>query len=148
MISFQKIWTDISYCLRLEVDMVYIASLMNGPQRTACFAKRMHNSTFSLHISHFVITSNTMVEHNVEFTIFLIFLTCPNNLQKGSPLAIKLWMELSHKTRTDGRTDGQCSNLHFAPALKEPMRNNNYTYLKFLVQSIKTWEKNDSEIAC
>ncbi len=32
--------------------------------------------------------------------------------------------ELADKTDTDGWTESQCSNLRFAPALDEPLRNN------------------------
>ncbi len=38
--------------------------------------------------------------------------------------------ELSDKTQTDRQTNGQCSNLCFAPALNEPLQNN-YNYSSF-----------------
>ena len=63
---------------------------MNGPQRTACFAKGMHNIP-----------------------------EVRNGSRTGSQNR-----KLSDKTRTNERTDGECSILRFAPALNEPLRNN------------------------
>ena len=58
--------------------------IMNGPQRTACFAKGMYNFTFSLWIKAIDVICQTRHTH----------------------------------------TDRQLSNLRFAPALNEPLRNN------------------------
>ena len=63
---------------------------MNGPLRTACFAKGMHNIP-----------------------------EVRNGSRTGSQNR-----KLSDKTRTNERTDGECSILRFAPALNEPLRNN------------------------
>ncbi len=83
---------------------------MNGLRWTACFAKRMHNSMFSL------------------------------TLRKDNH-----GRELSHKTWTDGRTDGQCSNLHFPPALNEPLRNNEPQSLVRL-QKIRQGDQTQSSV--
>ncbi len=44
--------------------------------------------------------------------------------RKGNAELYSDLRELSDKTRKHIHTDGQCSNLCFAPALKEPLRNN------------------------
>ena len=48
--------------------------------------------------------------------------------------------ELSDKTQTDERTKGQCSNLHFAPALNEPLRNNKVAYLSSFLPHLETFQ--------
>ncbi len=77
---------------------------MNGPQRTACFAKEMHSYTL--------------------FTLKLYPEVQPEVIPEVQPEIIP-YNPVSRSCHTRHElTNRQCSNLRFAPALNEPLRNN------------------------
>ena len=77
---------------------------MNGPQRTACFTKRMPNYTF------FTLDS-TWFEYTLAIGLSLSAAQCWQCCRH----------ELPDKTHTDGRTQ----NYQFLVSLQEPLWNNN-----------------------
>ena len=79
---------------------------MNGPQRTACFAKGMPN--FEQH-RVFIYSGHWVIQIGNR-SLNADLLTC-------NPLTVRCLTRQTH-------TDGQLSILRFAPALNEPLRNN------------------------
>ncbi len=75
---------------------------MNGPRQTACFAKGMPKYTFWW---------GTLRDHMTK-------LYTSGQLTADNPVSGGVRQD------TDERTNGQCSNLRFAPALNEPLQNN------------------------